>query len=501
MRLFGKIIITIFLALPGGSCQGQNEGENMQPINRKPAVAGQFYPADSLALSRQLEELFRQAQPRLSERPAALIVPHAGYVFSGKVAASAYNQVSPDETFENVFIIGPSHRASFDGASIYTDGDYLTPLGKARVNARLAKELTEHHNCFTYKPEADRYEHNIEVQVPFLQKHLKPGFQIIPIIIGTEKPQTIRDIARALQPFFVPQNLFVISTDFSHYPGFADAKETDATTADAICSGQSEKLLLTLHENSLKKIPGLVTSLCGASAVLALLYITEGMENIEIRKIDYQNSGHSSYGDNNRVVGYYAMTVTRNDHPPAFTLTENEKKTLLDIARNAIAGRLNKSTADAPLQASLTPALKTHCGAFVTLHINETLRGCIGHFGEDKPLWEVVHEMALASAFRDTRFPPLGKAEFEQIKIEISVLTPMRKINSINEIVLGRHGIYIKKGWQSGTFLPQVAIQTGWNLEAFLGHCSRDKAGLGWEGWKNAEIFIYEAFIFSESAH
>lgn len=500
MKFYAKFIVTLILALHSGGCQGQNKGGNMLPIDRKPAVAGQFYPADSLALTRQLEELFSQAEPRQHVKPAALIVPHAGYVFSGKVAASAYNQISPDASFDNVFIIGPSHRASFDGASIYTQGDYLTPLGRAKVNTTLARELTGRHACFTFYPEADRYEHNIEVQIPFLQKHLKPGYQIIPIIIGTEKTETLREIAHALKPLLTPENLFVISTDFSHYPGFSEAKKTDAATAEAICTGQPEKLLLTLEENRRKNIPGLATSLCGASAVLTLLYMTEGMKNLDIRTIDYQNSGHSPYGDHNRVVGYYAMTVSGVDNPQFFRLSESEKKTLLGIARNAIAGRFNQSIPTAPDQALLTETLRSHCGAFVTLHLNGALRGCIGHFGEDQPLWEVVREMAQAAAFRDTRFRPLSQAEFEKTDIEISVLTPMQKINSIHDIVLGKHGIYIKKGWHSGTFLPQVATETGWDLENFLGHCSRDKAGLGWEGWKNAEIYVYEAFIFSEES-
>ena len=144
------------------------------------------------------------------------------------------------------------------------------------------------------------------------------------------------------------------------------------------------------------------------------------------------------------------------------------------------------------------PALQKKAGAFVTLHTSGKLRGCIGRFDVDEPLYKIVQEMAIASATRDYRFAPVTAAELSEINIEISVLTPLRKIQSIDEIVLGKHGIYIKKGMQSGTFLPQVATDTKWSLEEFLGHCARDKAGIGWDGWKDAEIFIYEAIVFSE---
>ncbi|HRC67291.1 MAG TPA: AmmeMemoRadiSam system protein A [Bacteroidales bacterium] len=198
------------------------------------------------------------------------------------------------------------------------------------------------------------------------------------------------------------------------------------------------------------------------------------------------------------MVGYHAMTITQKLSSNDFSLTDTDKKNLLKIARQSIEQYFKTKTRLPKPDALLTPNLLKPCGAFVTLHKHGELRGCIGHFGEDKPLWETVAEMALASAFNDTRFYPLSEEELREIEIEISVLTPMRKISSINEIQLGKHGIYIKKGWRSGTFLPQVATETGWTLEEFLGHCSRDKAGLGWDGWKDAEIYVYEAIVFSE---
>lgn len=140
--------------------------------------------------------------------------------------------------------------------------------------------------------------------------------------------------------------------------------------------------------------------------------------------------------------------------------------------------------------------LTMKCGAFVSLHKNGQLRGCIGHFGEDVPLHEIVAEMARAAAFEDPRFIPLRREELDEIDIEISVLTPMRRIQSLDEFQLHRHGIYIRKGYRSGTFLPQVADEVNWTKEEFVGHCSRDKAGLGWDGWRDAELYVYEAIVF-----
>lgn len=499
MHMKRNVVLLVVFLIIHSSCHSQNTDKAMQTIDRKPAVAGQFYPGDAQVLKRDLEKLFAQAKPGPTPHLAALIVPHAGYVFSGKVAASGFNQIDPEASYDNIFILGPSHRAGFEGASVYDRGAYLTPLGRAEVNTELASELISKYPFFSFRPEADTWEHDIEVQIPFLQYHLRKPFRIVPILLGTERPEVLQKIATALQPWFNERNLFVISTDFSHYPSFEDAISVDMATARAIASNQPDTLLEVLRLNKAKHISGLATSLCGASAVLTLLYITSKIPGIIIKDIDYQNSGHSPYGDHDRVVGYHAMTVVRQHATEqGFQLNDEEKKTLLGLARNTIMQYLKTGTRSIIPYDKLTPALRQPCGAFVTLHKSGELRGCIGHFGADKPLYEVVADMAIAAAFNDTRFMPVRENEMKDIDIEISVLTPMRKINSIREIQLGKHGIYIKKGWQAGTFLPQVATETGWTLEEFLGHCSRDKAGLGWDGWKNADIFVYEALVFGE---
>ncbi|MDK2978619.1 MAG: hypothetical protein PWP52_1333, partial [Bacteroidales bacterium] len=174
------------------------------------------------------------------------------------------------------------------------------------------------------------------------------------------------------------------------------------------------------------------------------------------------------------------------------------KANLLKIARKTITEYLESGKIPDVDKNAITPAMQEHCGAFVTLHLDGALRGCIGRFSANEPLYKVVQEMAVSAATKDPRFPAVKPDEMDKIDLEISVLTPLQKIESIDEIEMGRHGIYIKKGFATGTFLPQVAQETGWAKEEFLGHCARDKAGLGWDGWKEAEIFIYEALVFSE---
>jgi MEMO1 family protein len=490
-------LLVLFILLPSiGSCQ-----TSPKIINRPPAVAGAFYPGDSAELRSMLTQLFHDAVPMKQKTPiAALIVPHAGYVYSGGVAASGFNQIDPASGYENIFIIGSSHRVAFDGASVYDQGNFITPLGMVYVNTSIGKTLVKEHSIFTDRMDVHKDEHSIEVQLPFLQYHLKKDFQIVPIIIGGESPEISRKVGEALRPYFNSKNLFVISSDFSHYPSYEDAVKTDKKTASAIESNSFKMLLSTLQANEDQRIPGLATSLCGWTSVLALLSITEEDPMITYRMIEYKNSGDAAVGDKSRVVGYNAIIATRSgkNEDARFTLTDQDKQDLLSIARRTIEQYLINRTVQEIDASGFSSTIKTPCGAFVTLHENKELRGCIGRFDATEPLYKVVERMAIASSTEDYRFQPVTADETGKLEIEISVLTPMQKIKSIDEIQLGKHGIYIKKGSRSGTFLPQVATETGWTKEEYLGHCAQDKAGIGWDGWKDAEIFTYEALVFSE---
>jgi len=357
--------------------------------------------------------------------------------------------------------------------------------------------LVEDHKILKDYPEPHQNEHSIEVQLPFLQYHLKKDFKIVPVIIGSATAETAQKLASIFRPYLNEKNLFVISSDFSHYPQYEDARKADRATAEAIQTNKASKLIVALGNNEKKNIPGLATSLCGWSSVLTLLYMTEQITGIVVDSIQYKNSGDSSYGGKDRVVGYYAISFNQGKSNE-FSLSSEDKKYLLKLARETIVQYITKGTTPEVDPKKLSSTLNTSCGAFVTLNKNHKLRGCIGRFEPNMPLWTVVELMAVAAATQDYRFDKVEPKELSQIEIEISVLTPLKRIKSIDEFELGKQGIYMKQGNSTGTFLPQVATSTGWTKEEFLGHCAQEKAGIGWNGWKTAELYTYEAMVFGE---
>ncbi|MBQ2208724.1 MAG: AmmeMemoRadiSam system protein B [Prevotella sp.] len=480
------------------SCKGQKT----EPAVRPATQANRFYTGDARELSEEVDSLLaRHAGDKQYADLAALIVPHAGYYFSGNVAAAAYMSIPKEQGYKRIFLLGPSHHEWLDGASVNTEFDYYnTPLGNVKVDVEIARKLTEADSVFSYQPKAHDREHCLEVQLPFLQRRLKEGPLIVPIIISTNDFRKLQRIANVLKPYFTEENLFIVSSDFSHYPTYEDACEVDARTGKAVESGNVERFIAQLEENARSGVRNLATSACGELAIATLMLMMQD-GGYEVNHLLYQNSGDIDNHDHSRVVGYHAFAIVRSGRQQTntdFNLSDDEKRMLKDIALTSIKDSLEgKSVTEANFShLTLHSALNQKCGAFVSLHKQGLLRGCIGHFGEDVPLHEIVAEMARAAAFEDPRFMPVTKDELDDIDIEISVLTPMRRIQSLDEFELHRHGIYIRKGYRSGTFLPQVADEVSWTKEEFVSHCAQDKAGIGWDGWKDAELYVYEAIVF-----
>ena len=497
-------MLAIITAMMMMNCNGQKAAE---PVVRPATQANRFYTGNAQELREEVDSLLTLHKgDRIYDNAAAVIVPHAGYYFSGNVAASAYMSIPTDKTYKRIILLGPSHHEWLNGASVNTEADYYaTPLGNVKVDHETAVALTKEDSVFRYRSEAHDREHCLEVQLPFLQRRFKGDVPpIVPIIISTNDFSKLKRMAEVLKPYFTDENLFVISSDFSHYPSYDDACEVDARTGKAVESGDVEQFIAAIEENARLGKRNLATSACGEFAIVTLMCMLDG--SYEVKHLMYQNSGDIDHHDHSRVVGYHSFVILRNGQQQKdfssgqqrtntdFVLNVEDKRILKNIALQSIKDSLDGKRITTP--SSLTPTLKAKCGAFVSLHKHGQLRGCIGHFGEDVPLHEIVAEMARAAAFEDPRFSPVRREELDDIDIEISVLTPMRRIQSLDEFELHRHGIYIRKGYRSGTFLPQVADEVNWTKEEFVGHCSRDKAGLGWDGWKDAELYVYEAIVF-----
>lgn len=468
-------------------------------MNRRPAVAGSFYPATQKELASELGKLFESAMPPAGGNVAALIVPHAGYVFSGGVAASAFNQLDGSCNYSKVFVIGSAHRNSFHGASVFSASDFDMPYGTEVVEKAVGESLCRDYPAlFSSNPLHHAGEHGIEVQLPFLNYVLEPGYSVVPVLLGEVTPQECSQIASVLAPWFGDGNLFVISTDFSHYPDYDDACRVDRQTMEAIVGGSPDRLVEVLDSNASQKVRDLYTSLCGWSAVLVLMNLANnpgGKHCYSYKALEYKNSGDNElYGERDRVVGYWAISVLREESS-GLLFSDKEKEILRKIARESVlaaaCGGKPSGLSQMTSGTELTPNLQLECGVFVTLKKHGELRGCIGYTESNTPLYLLVAEVAELSACHDYRFERVKPGEAEELEIEISVLSPMRKIKDISEIKLGRHGVLIKKGERTGLFLPQVAIETGWTLEQYLGHCSRDKAGIGWEGWREASLSTF----------
>lgn len=467
--------------------------ERKQEMIRPAAVAGTFYTADPQELADQIRRFLGAVPERkLPGTLNALIAPHAGYIYSGQVAAHGYKLLQGMK-YDTVVVLAPSHRMPLRGASVYPRGAYQIPLGLIPVNTAMAEHLMQETDLVTALPQAHAGEHALEVQLPFL-KLVLGNFTLLPLVMGSCDFATCEAIAAALYRVVKGKRvLMVASTDLSHYHPYRTAVKLDQTVVDFVRRYDAPGLFQALSSDSCEA--------CGTSPLITTMLCAQMLGASRSEILCYANSGDVS-GDKSAVVGYLAAALYTALGTPGvgaagidLGLTPDDKKVLHTIARTAIESKcLGK---DLPPLPALSGTLRENRGAFVTLHKGDALRGCIGYIRAQKPLAQTIQEMALAAAFQDSRFKPVARNELKDITIEISVLTPLTKITSIDEIQVGRHGLYIMKDFHSGLLLPQVATENRWDREAFLRHtCS--KAGLPDSAWQesDAEIYIFSADIF-----
>ena len=461
---------------------------------RSPQFAGSFYPLDAGQLKSQLSNFLNQKVSSEKTQLMAIIVPHAGYIYSGKTAGYAYSLLK-DRRIDTVFLIGRSHRASFIGI-VTDDRDFWrTPLGDVAVDTGIVSEILVKPG-FRVDYRILDFEHSLEVQIPFLQRAIKGNFKIVPILVGCENKSELDTYANYLAPYIKKQknSIVVISTDLSHYHSDSTARNIDSRTISLLESGRFLNLIEEVEKGNCE--------LCGASAVYLGLQVLSKISQIKVRLLDYSNSSETTK-DKERVVGYASMAVYGETK---IQLTAGEKKmlsksqrqTLIKIARETLQYHLaGKKPPELKID---DPTLLEKRGVFVTLRKNGELRGCIGIILPQKELAQAVRDMAIESATGDPRFPPVSLKELKEIEIEISVLTVPVRVSSPDEIVLGRDGVIVKKGFRQGVFLPQVADETGWTKEQFLSALCAHKAGLDPDAWKNpdTELYIFQAEVFSE---
>lgn len=469
---------------------------------RRPAVAGSFYPDEPVEL-KQMVDGFLSCEVRLDTKGIfAILVPHAGYVYSGSTAGKAFAAVR-DLKFDTAIIIAISHRYTIEGAALYSGCAFDTPLGNICINGKLTRKLKKSHSFFNYNDAAHDDEHSIEVQLPFLQT-INPGAEIVPVLLNTYDLDMLKKIGTTIGKVAKENNaLVIISSDLAHYPPEKISEKSDRSvlTALSIALQYKDPAYFKLANRLLleKRPQGLETTACGETAILAGLYSAIEQGANEFKLIDYTNSGSAKGADSFAVVGYGGGAFIRSDTPrDYFKLTGAQKQKLLDLARESITYYLQyKKPQD--MELSDEPIFNVPASVFVSLHKKGALRGCIGNLQTEGLLSGEVSKYACLAAFSDPRFPPLNKDEAEEVNIEISILSPLRRIKSVDEIIKGKHGVYIRQGLKSGTYLPQV-----WKhfktKEEFINSLLAEKAGLPANALKDpkTKLYVYTVDSFAE---
>lgn len=473
-------------------------GTSLFAQTRQPAVAGSWYPADAEQLKQMLAGLFDDiSHDQPISPPLGLISPHAGFIYSGNVAAQGFSLLA-DKQLDTIILLGSSHHYLDDVVSIYNGDSAATPLGRIPIDKEISQTLIAADTRFVFWPKIHQPEHSLEAQLPFLQ-FLLEDFKVVLILTSTNDFKLLDKLASVLTDIArqtTKQLLFINSTDMSHFHDYQSACRMDQKTISLIIGQDYDQL----HKNMISR----ASELCGYHALYPFLQIMQNLKTENPVLLKYANSG-DAVGDtqSTRVVGYCSIVFPPKNlekKREESNMKNEDKKYLLNLARESIQYYLRNGV-KLKTQPPENAELKEERAVFVTLNKNDNLRGCIGHMEARMPLYEAVIEMAVEAAFEDPRFASVSSTEeLNQIKIEISVLSPMKRIYDYKKIRLGIDGVWLRKSFRSGVFLPQVADETGWDLDTFLGNLCAGKAGLPYDAYKDAdtEIYIYQVQKFQE---
>jgi len=544
-------------------CHGGTDSEVRTMSKTRPSVlAGMWYSSDPGTLAAAVDDHVARGEPlgALARNvPVAAIAPHAGHQWSGDAAGHVYRLISgPEgESITRVILIGPSHHVGFRGASVATYTAYETPLGCVPVDTVAVRALLAS-PLFQSIDRAHGQEHCLEIQVPFLQRALRHPFRIVPLLISSLPRAEWETIAAALVPLVDDHTLVLISSDFTHFGrnyGYYPFRDNLDLNLRRLDKGALEPILRLDYAGLADYVDATDISVCGYQPIGILLAMLRdpdltarwGGRVPQGRVLDYYRSGDRS-GDLDGSVSYAAVAFFRagdlaagapypaslasvhaweGPNPaggegrpaggqrgasradaaatsvPEFTAAE--RRFLLDLARRTVEEtvRQGRPPNPGPFPPGVSVAkLQSRCGVFVTLTEQEQLRGCIGSIVGTAPLIDGVMENAVNAATRDPRFPPVSPVELAGLSIEISVLTPLRRVAGPAEIEVGRHGVVLERAGRRAVFLPQVATEQHWDRDTLLDHLAL-KAGLRAGDWRkpDAVLQVFEALVFSEDEH
>lgn len=500
----GRLILILLLAGLASDASRPRAAESRKV--RPAGVAGSFYPADAQQLRKMVNGFLAAAKvPKTLPTPLAIVSPHAGYPFSGGVAAHAYALLQ-GRKFARVVVIAPSHYESFAFSSVYDGDAYSTPLGEVAVDKAFAAKLAADAQIkFSSRGHGEvdgHWEHALEDELPFLQQVLG-DFKLVPVVMGDQSYESSRALGVALAKTIRKENaatggdfdtLIVASSDLSHYHPYDQAVTIDHKTLQAILEWD----YFNLSQNLQRRI----WEACGGGGIVAAMIAAERLGANRAQLLAYANSGDVT-GDKSRVVGYGAVGLFKTDSPAnlpgsQFHLTGKERNTLMSIAKKSVETAVRERRLYAPPLPE-DAALLSDRAAFVTLNEKGQLRGCIGDVSPSKPLYLMVRDVAALAAVRDPRFPPVSTLELTSLEYEISVLSPFRRVTDWKQIRVGRHGLVVRQGEYEGVLLPQVPVEQHWDRNTFLNEACI-KAGLPPRAWhdESTDVFMFTALVFGE---
>lgn len=458
---------------------------------RTAKVAGQFYPEQQAELLDLVTEFIkRQPEDAATKKPRVLIVPHAGYQYSGVVAGNGFRQLSGHH-YDAVVVVGFTHRGRFEGASVDTVSAYETPLGMIPVDQEAVAILQTHPGVHHLEAAHETDEHSLEVQLPFLQGALD-RFRLVPILMGNADMEDARRLAEALAHLArLGDYLFVFSTDLSHYHPYAQAEAIDEATINAILTETPQAVHRLFARGDLEA--------CGQGPILTGLFLAADLGYLKRDLLYRANSGDTA-GRPERVVGYAAIAMVERPRAAHDALSAAAGGALVRGARQALERALQPKP-QGPVLAIPTrryPELSKSRGMFVTLRKHGELRGCVGRIVSDQPLARTVFVVAREAAFHDARFAPVRAEELKELHVEVSVLTAPAPLLHMKDLVAGRDGVILQDQGHAGVFLPHVWEETGWTRVEFLEQLASQKAGLAPEAWQRAQLFTFQDQVFEE---